>query len=253
VTGGDSAAGPAVMQLFRRILGYCIPSRCSYCRTPLDDFPVPYFCSSCWEELSPLPAPLCPRCGSPFGSPEALTASPDHLCRHCRKEPPDLDQALAAGMFEGQLREAIHVYKYRPLMALGAPLAEWMTRRIRMIEHLDLVIPVPLHRSRLRKRGFNQALLLAQGASAAFSVPLHYHNLVRTRPTRPQVELSGKDRTANVDGAFALLRGHEVKGKRVLLVDDVLTTGATMNECSRTLREAGAEAVVALTLARAVD
>jgi len=216
------------MRLLRGILEYCFPTGCSHCGSRLGNSPIPFFCSSCWLDLSPLRHPVCPRCGRPLGSPEALSASPEHVCWHCRKDPPDVDQALAAGIFEGPLREAIHVYKYRPLMALGRPLADWMTEHVRKVERLDLVMPVPLHVSRLRKRGFNQALLLASGASRAYAVPLHYDNLVRVRPTQPQVELSGKERVANV-------------------------TGATMNECSRVLREAGAEAVIALTLARTAD
>ncbi len=241
------------MRLLRRLLDYCFPPRCSHCGSRSGDFPVPFLCAPCWSDLTPVPSPVCPRCGRPFGSPEALAASPEHVCWHCSKEPPDVDQAIAAGIFEGPLRQAIHVYKYRPLMSLGRPLAEWMTFRVSKVDRLDVVMPVPLHATRLRKRGFNQTLLLARGASEAFSVPLLYNNLVRVRPTIPQVELSGRERAANVRGAFALKRLQEVKGKRVLLVDDVLTTGATMNECSRTLREAGAEAVVALTLARAED
>jgi ComF family protein len=241
------------MRFLRRILDYCFPSRCSYCRSPIGDFPVPFFCPSCWSDLTPVPAPVCPRCGRPFGSPESLAASPEHECWTCRKDPPDFDQALAAGLFEGPLREAIHVYKYRPLMSLGRPLAEWMTERVRKVERLDMVMPVPLHASRLRIRGFNQALLLARVASEAYAVPLAYDNIVRTRPTRPQVELSGKERAVNVSGAFALRRSCDVEGKRVLIVDDVLTTGATMNECSRALRKAGAAAVVALTLARTAE
>ena len=241
------------LPFLRRILDYCFSSGCSHCGSPTGGSPVPFFCPACWDELSPVPPPVCPRCVRPFGSPEALAASPDHACRHCRTDPPDLDQAIAAGLFEGPLRDAIHVYKYRPLMALGGPLAGWMTDRVRKVERLDVVMPVPLHASRLRKRGFNQALLLARGASGSYRVPLVYDNLLRVRPTRPQVELSGRERAANVAGAFALKRPDEVREKRVLLVDDVLTTGATMNECSRALREAGAEAVVALTLARAVD
>ncbi len=241
------------MRLFRHILDYCFPSGCSHCGTGSGEFPVPFLCSSCWSDLSPVPAPVCPRCGRPFDSAEALSVSPDHTCWHCRKEPPDVDQAIAAGLFEGSLRQAIHVYKYRPLMALGRPLAEWMTGRIRKVEQLDVIMPVPLHATRLRKRGFNQALLLARSASEAYSIPLVYDNLTRVRPTRPQVELSGRERSANVKGAFALKRLREVAGKRVLLVDDVLTTGATMNECSRTLRDARAEAVIAMTLARTVD
>ncbi len=241
------------MHLLRRILDYCFPSGCSHCGTESGDFPVPFLCSSCWSDLSPVYAPVCPRCGRPFESPEALSVSPEHTCWQCRREPPDVDQAIAAGLFEGPLRQAIHVYKYRPLMALGRPLAEWMIGRIRKVGRLDVIMPVPLHSTRLRKRGFNQALLLARVASEAYAVPLVYDNLTRVRPTRPQVLLSGMERSANVRGAFALKRQWEVSGKRVLLVDDVLTTGATMNECSRTLRVAGAEAVIAMSLARTVD
>ena len=197
--------------------------------------------------------PVCPSCGRPFGSPEALARSPHHECLSCRKEPPYYDQALAAGLFEGPLREAVHVYKYRPLQALGTPLAAWMADQVRMTVPLDVAMPVPLHRMRLRRRGFNQALLLARGISRRFSVPLSYDNLLRTRHTRPQVELSGKERVENVRGAFAVSRPGEVLDRKVLLIDDVFTTGATMNECARVLKEAGAASVTVLTLARTAE
>ena len=122
-----------------------------------------------------------------------------------------------------------------------------------MTDHLDLVIPVPLHRTRLRHRGFNQALVLAHGVSERFSVPLLYDNLARLRSTLPQVELSGTARAENVKGAFGLIRPSEVREKRVLLIDDVFTTGATMNECAKTLKEAGAAAVTVFTLARTAE
>ena len=195
---------------------------------------------------------LCPRCGKSFGSPEALAYSPLHLCLDCRKKPPVFDQALSVGNFEGPLREAIHQYKYRPCRSLGHPLAMWMTAHLRSLEAIDLIMPVPLHTSRLRKRGFNQALLLAAPVAKTAAVPLSYDNLVRIRPTRPQVELSGDERLHNVAGAFALKRPDAVAGTSILLIDDVFTTGATMNECSRVLKESGAVHVYALTLARAV-
>jgi len=135
---------------------------------------------------------------------------------------------------------------------LGKPLAAWMAVNIRPVSYIDCIIPVPLHVARLRQRGFNQALILAHELSRAFSLPLSFDNLKRVRPTRPQVELTGTERIKNVAGAFALRRPDELKDRGVLLIDDVFTTGATMNECARVLKDAGASRVTALTLARAV-
>jgi len=162
------------------------------------------------------------------------------------------DQALSVGYFEGPLREAIHQFKYRPCRSLGKPLALWMLEHVGLDRDIDIVMPVPLHTRRLRQRGFNQALLLAHGVSSAYNIPLSSDNLARIRYTRPQVELSGSDRIANVEGAFALRQPEYVEGRKVLLVDDVFTTGSTLNECSTVLKEAGALNVSALTLARAV-
>jgi ComF family protein len=241
------------MNLFLRTLDYFFPASCSYCSNPVADSGIPRFCGQCWSELAPVPGPVCPSCGRPFGSPESLTHSPGHECLACRTTPPHFDQALAAGLFEGPLREAIHVYKYRPVKSLGKPLAAWMAEQVRMTAHLDLAVPVPLHRKRLRHRGFNQALILAHGISQRFSVPLLFDNLMRLRSTRPQVELSSHERMENVKGAFGLVRPSEVREKRVLLIDDVFTTGATMNECARVLKEAGAASVTVQTLARTAE
>lgn len=238
------------MSFLRRILDLLLPADCSFCRSPIGNSAIPRFCRQCWGDFSPVRGPVCPSCGRPFGSPEALSRSPAHVCLTCRKSPPHYDQALAAGLFEGPLREAIHVYKYRPVRSLGRPLAEWMTGQVRVTAPLDTVMPVPLHAKRLRRRGFNQALLLAHGVAERFHIPLVHDNLVRVRFTRPQIELSGHERTVNVQGAFRLARPDDVEGKRVLLIDDVFTTGATMNECAKVLKEAGAASVIALTLAR---
>lgn len=217
------------------------------------DARIPYFCEACWSDLSPIHGPLCPSCGRPFGSPEALSASPEHACRSCRMEPPHFDQAIAAGTFEGQLREAIHLLKYRPARALGSPLAKWMSDQVRLVHPLDVVMPVPLHPKRLRQRGFNQAVLLGQGVAERFGLLFSFDNLTRVRHTRPQVELTGRERTENVRNAFDIAQPARIEGKRVLLVDDVFTTGATLNECSRVLKQAGARSVTAFTLARASD
>jgi ComF family protein len=240
------------MQLFRHILDIVFPTSCSFCSNPIGDSTIPYFCTACWADFAPIQGPVCPHCGRPFDSPESLTNSPDHVCLACRREPPRYDQALSIGYFEGSLREAVHQFKYRPCRSLGRPLGEWMAANVRMVTAIDVVMPVPLHKKRLRERGFNQALLLAHRMSEAHRLPYCCDNLYRVRPTRPQVELTGAERVRNVAGAFALRQPEEVRDRTVVLVDDVFTSGATMNECARVLKDVGAARVIAFTLARAV-
>ncbi|MCK9420435.1 MAG: ComF family protein [Nitrospirae bacterium] len=240
------------MRFFRRILDVILPTSCSFCNDPVGDSNIPFFCSACWADFTLIHGPVCPCCGRPFDSPETLTHSPEHVCHECRREPPQFDQALSVGYFEGSLREAVHQFKYRPCRTLGSPLGEWMAANVRLVMDIDLVMPVPLHVSRLKERGFNQALLLAHRMSEAHHIPFSCDNLCRTRPTRPQVELSGVERIRNVAGAFALRQPEVVADRNVVLIDDVFTTGATMNECASVLKQAGAAHVTAFTLARAV-
>jgi len=240
------------VHVLRRILDILLPTACSYCSSSVGDSGVPFFCSACWNDFAVMSGPLCPSCGRQFESSEALRHSPDHCCLDCRKQTPFFDQAVSIGYFEGPLREAIHQFKYRPCRSLGVPLGRWMAENLGAVRAVDLVIPVPLHSSRLRQRGFNQALLLANQVADSFSLPLCYDNLVRLKRTKPQVELSPEERLQNVKNAFSMLVPDRMIGKSVLIVDDVYTTGATMNECSRILKEAGAVRVSALTIARAV-
>jgi len=240
------------MGMISLFLDFILPTSCSHCFSPIEGSSFPFICSACWSDFTVLPAPLCPSCGRPFDSPEALVNSPDHECGSCRQRPPRFDQALSVGYFEGSLRQAIHQFKYRPCKALGEPLGAWMSHNVRQLSRIDIIMPVPLHRTRLRQRGFNQALILAHPLSIANKISLSYDNLYRVRPTRPQVELSGDDRIKNVNGAFALKRPADVKEKAILLIDDVFTTGATLNECAAVLKAAGAGFVTALTLARAL-
>ncbi len=240
------------MRFIRRILDCILPTSCSFCNDPIGDSKIPFFCSTCWADFSVIQGPLCPSCGRPFSSPETLVQSPDHTCLACRQKPPMFDQALSVGYFEGSLREAIHQFKYRPCRSLGRPLGEWMASNVRLVTDIDIVMPVPLYKKRLRERGFNQALLLAHRLSETHRISFGCDNLYRTRHTRPQVELTGAERIRNVAGAFALQRPEDVAGRSVVLVDDVFTTGATMNECASVLKQAGASQVTALTLAMAV-
>ena len=175
------------------------------------------------------------------------------LCALCRRESFSFDQARCFGWYEGTLRKIVQQFKYGKLRPLDKRLASWMTPLVSRMnaDSLDLVLPVPLHRNRERARGFNQADLLARQLGRQCGIPLGGRDCVRVRDTPPQAGLRAAQRRKNVRGAFAVPRPAKVRGKRVLLVDDVMTTGATVDACARVLRQAGAEGVWVVTLARA--
>lgn len=163
--------------------------------------------------------------------------------------------ARAVGTYEGSLQEAIHRWKYEGKEYLHIYFARWMAERFfdYWVPHLiDLLIPVPLHKKRLRERGFNQALLLGKELSRRTGIPCRKRVLQKKKPTVPQVNLGRPEREKGVRGAFEVIARKEVDGKAILLVDDVYTTGATVNECSRVLLAGGAKRVDVLTLAHAL-
>jgi ComF family protein len=175
----------------------------------------------------------------------------DHLCGPCQTEPPPFDRARAAALYdeEGPSGRAIKSLKYGRRLEMLPVMQHWLKRPLclELVREADLLAPVPLHPSRLRRRGFNQSLLLAQAFPEAH---LERELLIRVRPTPPQTGLNSKERRENVKGAFAVPRPELVKGKRILLIDDVFTTGATVRECAKVLRKAGANRVDILTVAR---
>ncbi len=232
------------------ILHWVFPTDCAVCGCPATDRQLPFFCRECWATIRPIEGPVCPRCGRPFDSPLALVASPRHRCGPCREKPPAFNCALSPYRYEGVLEQAIHLFKYRRRDALATPLADLMLVWAHKLPPVTVVMPVPLHPSRLRSREFNQALLLADRIAGRLGLPLSFEQLVRVRATRPQTELDRKERARNVRRAFAVRQPDGLAGQRVLLVDDVLTTGATVNECAKVLRRTGVESVTVLTLAR---
>jgi len=203
------------------------------------------FCRECQRKVELVLPPLCPLCGSP-------SSFDNQLCFQCQQAAPAIDGIRSVAVFEGPLRQAVHAFKYRGLRSLAAPLASLMVVYCRRDPlPADVIVPVPLHRSRLRERGYNQAALLAQALGNEIGLPVRKDWLVRTRATPPQVGLDASERKMNVAGAFHCRDGDAVAGCRVLLVDDVCTTGATLESCSLALRQAGARSVWAFTLARA--
>jgi len=206
------------------------------------------FCRECLAEMPPLIGPSCPLCALPFAGP----AGNDHYCGKCISEPPPFSTVAAFGIYRGLLREAIHAFKYGEKFLLGRPLGGLIAGRIAESGgrfSFDLIVPVPLHPQRLQERTYNQALLLAETVGSRFCVAVDPFLLRRLRPTPPQQGLSERERLGNLKGVFDL--NGKVAERRVLLVDDVMTTGATARECSRVLLRGGAREVAVAVVARA--
>ncbi|MBI3933784.1 MAG: ComF family protein [Acidobacteria bacterium] len=175
------------------------------------------------------------------------------LCGICRRGAWGFEQARSFGWYEGALREIVRQYKYQRMQPLAKPLGKFLADALERLNagSLDLVLPVPLHRRRERQRGFNQAGLLAERVGKLCDIRRGGKDCVRVRDTPPQTGLRGAARRRNVKGAFAVPHPERIHGLRILLVDDVLTTGATADACARALKQAGAQGVWVLTLARA--
>ena len=184
-----------------------------------------------------------------------IRSDPGPLCAQCRRRAPRFDYARSAARYEDVVREALHAFKFRGRRALAAPLGDLLVEAMEgwlPVGVPALLLPVPLHPRRERERGFNQASLLAWRVGRAWQCPVRNDVLVRAVATHSQTELDAPARRANVRDAFRLRRPELIAGRHVLLVDDILTTGATLSECARCLREGGAAAVGALTVARVV-
>ncbi len=219
------------------LLNLLYPPRCVACNRAAG-----WLCPACQQDIELIRPPICPLCGQ--------SAPAAQLCPSCQVRPLEIDGIRAVGYLEGPLRTAIHRFKYSNLRPLAVPLADLAVEYLRDYRpSVQALMPVPLHAARLSERGYNQAALLAREISGATGLPLAEKALVRVKRTVPQVGLGADQRRQNVKGAFQCVEaGWE--GKSVLLVDDVCTTGATLEACSMALRQAGAERVWALVLAR---
>jgi len=202
------------------------------------------------ESFVPVTSPYCSICGIPFAG-----VGENHCCSGCMTKRPAFDIARAPFVYEGGVKELLHSFKYTPKPHLRKPLALLITNGLEKCSGEvtpDMIVPVPLHRKKIRQRGFNQAILLGEMISKDWKIRLERNVLQRIRWTEPQVNLSGDDRRKNVIGAFAIAPGISLTGNSILLIDDVFTTGSTLNECAKTLKNAGAEKVYAVTVARTV-
>jgi ComF family protein len=229
-------------------LDLVFPARCPVCEATLGAGRRDPLCGACWSGIARIESPFCARCGLPrlVFEPTQAEAGP---CPACLAAPPAFDWARAAARYEGPLREAVHRFKFGRRVTLARPLAALiMEQCAAAVPAGAVIVPVPLARERERERGFNQASLLAERLARALRLRWRPRWLARPRATAPQTALDATERRTNVRGAF--VASTSAAGADVVLVDDVLTTGATAAECAHALRAAGVRSVGVLTVAR---
>lgn len=232
------------------LLGFFYPEVCQVCHEQRATKAQGYVCPECAKRARWIMPPQCAVCGlpAPGGVPDGYT------CAWCSEERPAFLRARAAVFFADMVQEIVHRYKYRREVWFGAFLGDLLSRAAKPSVSgggWDFIVPVPLHRNRLRERQFNQAEVLAGYLARATGVPLNARLLKRVEDTRSQTKLSRQEREANVRKAFALCAHTKLGGERIVVVDDVFTTGATTNACAQALQQGGAGDVLVWTLARA--
>lgn len=239
---------PASLRRFgRAVVDGVLPPRCLACGAIVGEPDA--LCAGCWAAMDFFAPPWCAVCGLPFPYP----VGEGTVCAGCARERQSWNRARAALRYDKNSRRLVLMLKHGDQTHLADAFGRWMRRAgAELLDGADIVIPVPLHWTRLFARRYNQAALLAHAVRAAGGPPVGADWLLRRRRTPSQGRLGPVARARNVRGAFALRRGCDVGGKRVVLVDDVLTTGATVEECARILRRAGAASVDVVTLARAL-
>jgi ComF family protein len=234
--------------LARTLLDFIFPPRCAACGAIGAEF-----CASCAAKVRPPPAPRCVRCDRPLGEWRGATVAARGLCRECAAGAfaPALDRIVTAAVYEEPLRAALLALKFKGRRRAAIPLAglaldAWRASGLRA----DVIVPLPLHRTRSRQRGYNQTELLARELARASGPPARTDILTRTRATAAQANLGWSERQVNVAGAFALLPAAEaLAGRRVLLLDDIITSGATIQAAASALRQANPAAIYALAVA----
>jgi len=228
------------------------PSLCLTCGRILLERRAHFLCPECSSGIRFIVSPLCPICGIPFPAEEG----PDHTCGDCILSHRHIGAARSLGVYEAVLLNAIYAFKYGGNLTLGEKLGQLMADHLYpsfRIEDYSLIIPVPLHPRRLRQRGFNQSVILARQIAKRRGVAMDFRALRRIVDTESQAGLKKEERRSNIRKAFDISGPEGIRGKRILLVDDVYTTGSTLAECARILLKGGADAVGALTLARAIQ
>lgn len=232
------------------IIDIVYPKICHACGKIVPDLSVDgTVCIECWAKIKKNTPPFCYSCGRRLTNKQALK----NTCLNCIENPLHFDRAFSPCLYEGVIKELIHAFKYKKNDYLGITLAGLMIEFVKEynlpIRSVDLIIPIPLHKAKLREREFNQAFILSRYLGAEFNKEVSSENLLRNKNTKTQAELKDIERFSNVEKCFLVPQRDAVKNRNILLIDDVLTTGATASEAALTLKNAGANRVYVLTLA----
>lgn len=236
--------------LIKTLVDIIYPKKCFACGEKLNASAASDFiCGQCWGKIKKNAPPFCRLCGRRLD----FKVNPKNICLSCIKKPLLFDRAFSPCSYEGVIKELIHSFKYKNKDYLGEALSSLMIEFIKEynlgVDYLDLIIPMPLHAARLREREFNQAEILSGHIAKEFNKEMANDILIRRLFKKPQAELKPEERFSNISGSFMLNEKIPIEGKNILLVDDVLTTGATASEATATLKNGGANIVFVLTLA----
>lgn len=236
------------MTILQQILNLILPPRCLQCGKVLND--ADGLCPECFNEITFISQPYCQKCGRPFAE---VSAKDSMLCGHCLAEKKSVFRMnRSAFIYDDVSKPLILAFKFYDKTENAAMFARWMKNAGKDIfeQGVDVIVPVPLHYTRLVKRRYNQSGLLAKELGIITGYKVDYDSVVRHKHTRPQVEFSGHARIKNVKDAFSVKHPEQIKDRRVLLVDDVMTTGSTLRECTLAIKAAGAKSVDTITVAR---
>lgn len=243
---------------FAPILSVLYPSDCPACLQLLGRFHIGGICLNCWSSIKLIRPPYCSQCGIPLETTLCTSLNPESFlrlkatCHKCKRKKHQFVCARSLGEYTGSLREIIHYYKFNKKSYLSEPLADLMMKILdirKMFGRIDAIIAVPLHRKRKKERGFNQSFLIAKRLGRKLKIKVERRALSRIKKSIPQMDLPAHQREKNVMGAFKLRKVKRIRDKRILLIDDVMTTGATVNECARVLQRSGSKEIFVLTIA----
>jgi ComF family protein len=241
-----------IIEALNDVSDVIFPPQCLGCGEILHPHSRQLFCPDCNEKIKFITGNLCPVCGTIFPD----SPAPSHLCGNCLENKTYFSCARAVVSYETIILHAIHQFKYGNNISVGALLASFMADfSFPDVDFTDysLIIPVPLHIKRLRQRGFNQSLILAKALTKKWQIPVNFSLLKRHKFTETQTGMNKTERKQNIKGAFEVRDKKNIADKNVILIDDVYTTGATINECAKTMIKAGAQKVTVLTLARVLQ
>lgn len=230
------------MKNLGNLLNLLFPSKCPVCGNRSDNHLYNPFCTKCWRGIERYSGPACSICGIPTVSSLTIT------CESCLKTKPPFSKVLYYGIYDGALKEAIHLLKFNGVKRLSKPLGLLLPEL--PIPEVNGIIPVPMHYKNLKQREFNQTAAISRHLSKELKIPLMLHVLKKIKETPPQTDVTGKERLKNIKNVFRTCG--EINGLDLLLIDDVITTGATARECSKALIKAGAKSVTVVALARSM-